>query len=163
MTSGLTPVFVESLINTGMRQSEIAREYGVSRQYVNKLAKEAGYISSTKILSNNSPWQVPTEYQGNTLYQSFRAVGHYNLNGEKGFTETDSQLRKARVLVKKLTVFHQVVDFDPSYPAIPGVVNLPGFAFLPRTEADGGFMMKIRPSIQLTELGKSLWKLPPMF
>lgn len=160
----LTPELVLYFIDQGMKQSEIARQYGVTRQYVNKLAKQGGYVSSMTIISQHLPWDFDTApYQDNTLYQVFRMTAAYNLEGEKAFVSSPSSLRKVRSFVKRLTVYHQVIDYDPSYPAIPGVVNGPGFAYVPRTPEDEDYLMKIRPGVRVTNVGNRIWRLPPMF
>lgn len=160
----LTPELVLYFIDQGMRQSDIARQYGVTRQYVNRLAKQGGYVSSMTIINDHLPWEFDTsEYQENTLYQVFRLTATYNLEGEKAFVNSPSSKRKVRSFVKRLTVYNQVIDFDPDYPPIPGVVNGPGFAYVPRSPEDDNFMMKIRPGVRVTNVGNRIWRLPPMF
>lgn len=161
--SGLTHDIVMSMIKEGYKQTEIAKEYGVSRQYVSKLAKQSGYISSMTIINDNLPWEVDSEYQKNTLYQALRLIAHYNLEGEDAFIHSETSRRKAQVLTKKLIVFRQVIDYNPAYPAIPGVVNTPGFAYIPRTESDEDFIIKIRPDVRITTIGDRIWRLPEMF
>lgn len=162
MSSGLTPETVIALITSGVSQTSIGETYGVSRQYVNKLAKQAGHVSTMTVINQNLPWKVPGDYQDNTIYQGIRLIAHYNLEGERSFEGRPTNLRKLKAIIKKLHVYRQVVDFDPSYPAIPGVVNGPGFAFMPRTPEDEDYAIKIRPGTKITRLGESLWRLPPM-
>lgn len=156
MSSGLTPELALLLVEQGMKQSEIAADFGVTRQYVNKLAKQAGYVSSMTIVNENLPWEVSPDYQTNTLYQAVRLVGHCNL----GDISSKSSERKLSALLKKLRAFNQVIDFDPGYPAIPGVVNTPGFAYVPRTLEDEDFVIKIRPGVRITNIGNRIWRLP---
>lgn len=160
----LTPELVLYFIDKGMRQSEIARQYGVTRQYVNRLAKQAGYVSSMTIINDHLPWDIDTsDYQDNTLYQVFRLTATYNLEGETAFTNSPSSRRKVRSFVKRLTVYQQVVDFNPEYPAIPGIVNGPGFSYVPRSSEDEDFIMKIRPGVRVSNVGNRIWRLPSMF
>ena len=160
----LTPELVLYFIDQGMKQSEVAREYGVTRQYVNRLAKQGGYVSSMTIINDHLPWEFDTsEYQENTLYQVFRLTATYNLEGDKAFINAPSSRRKVRSFVKRLTIYNQVIDFDPDYPPIPGVVNSHGFAYVPRSPEDDDFMMKIRPGVRVTNVGNRIWRLPPMF
>ena len=156
--SGLTPDIVMSMLKNGIRQSEIARTYGVSRQYVNKLAKQGGHEPIVTVVSENMPWVVPSEYYGNTLYQGLRLIAHANYGGYE--TLTGSSLAKIRALLKKLIQFHLVIDFDPSYPAVPTLTNTPGFAYVPRTEVDEDFMIKIKPGVRITPEGDKMWRLP---
>ena len=158
--SGLTHDIVMSMIQEGYRQSEIAEAYGVSRQYVSKLAKQSGYVSSMTIINDNLPWKVDPDFQKNSLYQAIRLVAHYNLDGEEAFRKTKTSRRKAQLLVQRLVVYRQVIDYNPAYPAIPGVVNTPGFAYVPRTESDEDFIIKIRPDVRITTIGDRIWRLP---
>ncbi|WP_144403114.1 hypothetical protein [Corynebacterium singulare] len=68
--------------------------------------------------------------------------------------------RKAQRLAERLIVFRQVIDYNPAYPAIPGIVNTPGFAYVPRTESDEDFIIKIRPDVRVTTIGDRIWRLP---
>lgn len=158
MRSGLSPEIVQILLNEGMTQSEVAREFGVSRQYVNKLLKESGRESPITIVTENLPWEVSPEFFGSTIYANLRIAGHYNLTG--GEDLVGSSFGKVRALTRKLLGYRMVIDYDPSYPAIPGVSNIPGFAYLPRTEADEDYMIKIRPGVRLTPVGKKIWRIP---
>lgn len=157
MASGLTPATVIYLMNTGRRQTDIAREYGVSRQYVNKLAKEGGHEPLTTVVTDHFPWPITEEMYPNTLYQAMRLFGHYQLDPE-GLT--GSSLDKLRGFVRKLTIFNQVVDYDPRYPAIRGISNTPGFAYLPRREEDKDYVMRLKPETKLTTIGEKIWRLP---
>lgn len=147
-----------SLLEDGIRQSDIAREFGVSRQYVNKLAKQGGHESVINLINENLPWELPMEYRGNHLYQALRLTAHLNYDPE-GMT-SKANFDKIGSLIRKLTVFNQVLDFDPDYPAVPRISNTPGFAFIPRTETDKNYMIKIRPGVKITKLGEKLWRLP---
>ncbi|WP_296205512.1 hypothetical protein [uncultured Corynebacterium sp.] len=151
-----------ALASAGVSQVDIAKRFGVTRQYVNKLAKKAGHVSAMTIINDNLPWKVGGAYQDNTIYQGIRLIAHYNLEGERAFEGRPTNLRKLKAIMRKLHVFQQVVDFDPEYPAVPGVVNGPGFAYVPRTPRDKDLAIKIKPSLRFTRLGETLWKLPPM-
>ncbi|WP_152680488.1 hypothetical protein [Corynebacterium aurimucosum] len=116
------------------------------------------------IINDHLPWDIHTsDYQDNTLYQVFRMTATYNLEGEAAFTNSPSSRRKVRSFVKRLTVYQQVVDFNPEYPAIPGIVNGPGFAYVPRSSEDEDFIMKIRPGVRVSNVGNRIWRLPSMF
>lgn len=160
MTTGLTPATVAYLISMGRRQTDIAREYGVSRQYVNKLAKQAGHEPLVTVVSENFPWELTQDMQQNTIYQALRLLGHYQLDKE---ALSGSSKDKVRAFLRKLTLFNQVVDYDPDYPAIPGLVNTPGFAYLPRTTSDGDYVIKIRPGTNLTTIGEKIWRIPEVW
>jgi hypothetical protein len=141
-----------------MRQTEIADAYGVSRQYVYKLLKHAGHESQITEITDNLPWEIDLRVTENTVYQAVRKMAHINLAGADSLPEASRQ--KARALVRKLTRFNQVIDYDPSYPAVPGLTNTPGFAYVPRTTQDEDFAVKIRPGVRITPLGNKIWRIP---
>lgn len=157
MSTGLTPDLVRDMIDAGQKQADIARQFGVSRQYVSKLAKKAGHESPFKVLHDNLPWDVPGEYTDNTLWKNLRRHGILMTTGHLG--EPDRV--HLRGLYRKLGLFNQVVDFDPSYPPLPGLSSTPGFAYVPRTERDEDFMVKIRPGTNITRIGDRIWRMPP--
>lgn len=146
------------LMAQGHRQTDIAKEYGVSRQYVHKLAKNGGYVPPITTITENLPWEVDSSCFRNTIYISLRAYGHINLGGPESL-EKDT-VRRAETLVRRLKVFNQVIDYDPEYPPIPGLSNVNGFAYVPRTEADEDYVIKIRPGVKITPLGEKLWRMP---
>lgn len=158
MPSGLSPELVLSLMSQGIRQSEIAKGLGVSRQYVNKLAKEGGYQSAITEVTNNLPWKVPSDYVDNTIYKAVRLHGHFMVAGRDALNGTSYD--KLRSFYRKLVRFNQVVDYDPDYPAVPGLVNGEGFAFVNRQPEDKDFIIRMKPTIRLTPVGEKIWRLP---
>lgn len=156
----LTPDLVLYLMNQGMRQTDIANEYRVSRQYINSLAKKGGYVSPITTITENFPWDEETMLRlgSSHLYQSLRLFGHYRLEGWEGVTGTSKD--KVVTLIKKLTAYHLVLDAGDQYPAIPGVSKTPGIGFAQRTPEDENFVIKIRSGVRITPLGDKIWRLP---
>lgn len=148
---------VINLMAQGYKQSEIAEEYGVSRQYVHKLAKLGGHEPVSTPVTESFPWEVDQEYFDNTIYQALRLVGHWRMDPDGISVHS---MKKIKAFLRKLDTFNQVVDYSPDYPAIPGFTNTPGFAYLPRTPEDGNYMMKQRDGVKLTKLGQKLWLMP---
>lgn len=95
--------------------------------------------------------------QGNTIYLALRLFGHYQLAPEE---ITGSSRDKLKGFLRKLKRFNQVVDCDPRYPAVPGLANTPGFAYVPRVASDENYVIKIKPGVKLTNTGKKMWALP---
>lgn len=141
----------------GYSQSEIAREFGVSRQYVHKLAKDSGYEPVSTRVTELFPWEVDPEFYGNTIYQAMRLLGSYRLN-QRGLSK--SSLAKVRGFARKLARFNQVVDYDPAYPAVPGLSNTPGFAYVPRQPGDGDLIVRVRPGVVLSGEARRIWIIP---
>ncbi|GAA1471445.1 hypothetical protein P4N68_07180 [Corynebacterium felinum] len=158
MASGLTSEIVLNLMRQGMRQTDIATEYGVTRQYVGKLAKQGGYESPITEVTQNLPWDVPQEYFDNTIYKYLRLHGHRMHAGVDSLS--DASKAKLRAFYRKLKHFNMVVDYSPDYPQMPGVTNTPGFAYVPRVKEDGNYVIRIREGINLTSAGRKLWKMP---
>lgn len=157
MTSPLNPDLVIYLMDNGYRQVDIAREYGVSRQYIHKLAKDAGYKPPITTVKENLPWDVAPEFARNSTLVAFRLVGHERVAPGKMVEESRE---RANGLIKRLRQFNVVIDYDPEYPPIPGLTNTPGFAYVPRADKDEDFMMKIKPGVRITPLGDKIWRLP---
>lgn len=157
MATQLTPEIAITLINQGLTQAEIARLFGVTRQYVNILAKRGGREPITPRVTANLPWEVDPAYYSNTLYGALRLLGSYQLDPT---SIRGSSIGKLNAFLRKIELFSQVLDYDPEYPAIPGYSNTPGFAFKPREETDEDFVVKIRPGATITPLGDKLWRMP---
>lgn len=155
--SGLTPSLVIYLMKSGHRQTDIARSYGVTRQYVNKLAKQGGHISPITTVKENMPWEVDPELSRNATIVSFRLVGHAAVAPDN---LSEESRERANSLIRRLERYNVVVDYDPNYPPIVGLTNVPGIKYIPRTEDDEDFIMKIRPGVRITPLGDRIWRLP---
>lgn len=153
----IDPATVRYCLAQGMTQTELAREYGVTRQYIHKLAKQAGHQPLRTIVTENFPWPIKPEFYENHLYITLRAIGTFNLDPT---AVRETTLRGVRSVVRKLQNFNTVIDSDPGYPAVPGLVNTPGFAYVPRTESDKGFIVKIKPETRITPIGRKLWRMP---
>lgn len=145
-------------MNQGVKQTDIANEYRVSRQYINALAKKGGYVSPITTITENFPWGVEEMDFRNHLYQALRLFGHAQLDGWENLQE--SSRNKVRPLVKKLRSFGLVLDHGEQYQAIPGVSNLPGIGFTHRTPEDENFVIKVRDGVRITPLGDKIWRLP---
>lgn len=158
MRPSLTPELVIYLMNNGFRQVDIAKEYQVSRQYIHTLAKQAGYKSPITTVQENLPWEVNPDFARNATFMAFRLIGHEAVAPGK---LTDESRERANGLIRRLRQFDVVVDYDPGYPPIVGLTNTPGFAYVPRTEQDEDFVMKIKPGVKVTPLGDRIWRMPP--
>lgn len=156
MSTGLTPSLVLQLIDDGQSQSQIARDFGVSRQYVSKLAKQGGFENPLNIMYENLPWEVKKDFVNNTIWKNVRRHGIWVSTGKLG----EGDKAHLRSFYRKLLAFNVVVDYDPEYPSIPGISNTNGFAFAARTPEDEDFVVKIRPGTRITAIGDRLWRIP---
>ncbi|WP_123960268.1 hypothetical protein [Corynebacterium pseudopelargi] len=155
----LTPELVAGLLAEGNSQSGIARTFGVSRQHIHYLAKRAGLTAEAGEITQHLPWDVDQVKHGNNvILQSLRAHARYRLQGLAGVQ--GSTRKRLAAFYRKITVFQQVVDFDPRQPPIPRVSSTGGFMFTPRTNSDGDYLIRIRNGLHWTEKGKTLWLQP---
>lgn len=159
MAKGLTPKRVIDMMTfEGKTQNEIAVEFGVSRQYIHKLAIQGGYESSTTKVTESLPWEVDSSFIKNYVYRMVRVYGRERIEGYDALGNFAQRLY--RNLVKTLTRHNVVVDYNPEYGPIIGVTDIGGFAYLPRTEKDEDFIFKVREGVRITELGEKIWRLP---
>lgn len=148
---------VAELMERGLKQQEIADLFRVSVQYINKLAIKGGYVPPERIITENLPWEVGSESKNVTAYTRFRLVGIWNIDKDR---LTKSSQEEARTFLRRLTKHDVVLDYNPLFPAQPGLFNGPGFAYRPRTARDEDYLMKIRKGINLTKVGELLWRIP---
>ncbi|WP_123960270.1 hypothetical protein [Corynebacterium pseudopelargi] len=156
----LTKEIVAELLAKGMSQTAIAKEYDVSRQYVHILAKSAGYKPfSSRLVRDNLPWEdISSEHDDNIVFQAMRLHARVCLGGREQIRGKSRD--KVNAMYRKLLRFNQVIDYDPSYPPMPGLSGTGGFAYVPRQESDEDYMIRIKPGVRLTEEGKKIWKMP---
>ncbi len=156
----LTKEIVAELLAKGMSQTAIAKEYDVTRQYVHILAKNAGYKPfNPRLVRENLPWEdVLPEHESNTLLQAMRLHARVYLGGREQIRGRSRV--KVNAMYRKLLRFNQVIDYDPSYPPMPGLSGTGGFAYVPRQDSDEDYMIRIKPGVRLTEEGKKIWKMP---
>lgn len=155
---------IEELLAIGLNQSDVARRYGVSRQNIHNILKRSGYVKAetqqTNLIRRNFPWKIEdTEIYDNTVYVQLWLAARFNDNPK---SISQSSVTRVKALIRKLVRFNQVVDYDPDYPEIKGLLNTKGLAFLPRTATDEDFMIKIRPGVKITRAGKRLWRMPDL-
>lgn len=159
MAKALTPKLVlKMMTDEGKTQTEIARDFKVSRQYVHHLAVQGGYKPVTTIVTENFPWEVDRAFIDNPIYTLIRLHGRYLLEG--GSSRSDRLTKSVNNFRKQLADFGYVVDYSPEYGPIMGVTKHGGFAYLPRTTEDENFIFKVREGVRITELGEKIWRLP---
>lgn len=159
MAKALTPkLVVKMMTDEGKTQTEIARDFKVSRQYVHHLAVQGGYESTTTKVTESLPWEVDSSFAKNYVYRMVRAYGRGRMEGNDALGNFTQKLY--RNLVKTLTKHNIVVDYNPEYGPISGVTDIGGFAYLPRTAEDENFIFKVREGVRITELGDRIWRLP---
>lgn len=157
MKERIKPDKVIELMNAGNTQAGIARLYGVTPQYINRLAKEGGYKPLSPQITENLPWKVHQAYSNNTIYNCLRLLARHNM--QPGTLRGTSNT-KLIAFLRKLTQFNQVVDYDPDYPIVPRLCNTPGFAYVPRLPRDGNYAIRIREGMKLSPLGRKMWSMP---
>lgn len=166
---GLTPAIIEALkrrINpsTGKRytQSDIAEMYGITRQRVSQIKLEVTNFSRTdrERARDIYPFLVPKEpFQHAAPDKWLRNHAEYMVSGGKGMSE--EKLRRLRWFYNKLRRDNVVVIFGLDVP--PSEENKHGgYAYVPRTEGDGDFLVRFNEDCPLNEEEKLLWRFPPV-
>ncbi|MGE2734070.1 hypothetical protein [Mycolicibacterium vaccae] len=155
----LTLAVVEDLKRKGFNQSEIARMYGVTRQYVSWIKHTyGGSLTPRESVLKTFPWSVPEKMTQSVIYKRLRDHGEYMATGGAGMS--DDKLMRLRSFYRKLRSDDVVVEFDPSNPPEPGVSLVGGFAYRPRTRGDGQLLIRVNAEIELSDEQKSIWRFP---
>lgn len=159
----ITPEEVMHLMGKGMTQSQIAREYGVTRQYIFILAKRAGHeAAEQEYIKDDLPWtDIDETHKDNAIFKALRMHARYMERGQEGLR--GSSYIKLLGMYRKLVRFNQVIDYDESYPPVEGLSNTGGFMYVPRSPEDGNLIIKMKPSVRITKRGARIWQLPKKF
>ena len=156
----LSLAIVEALKNKGMTQSDIARAYGVTRQYVSWIKKRyGGRMTPREMVLAEFPWKVNAVQLQASPYRRLRDHGEYMATGGVGMA--DEKLRRLRSFYKKLRDENLVVEFDPEIPPETGVSKHGGFAYRTRTDEDGDLLIRVNQHTVLTDRGRMIWRFPP--
>lgn len=151
---------VEDLKGKGYTQSEIAKKYGVTRQYVSWIKHTyGGRLTPREIVWQHFPWQVPVAMGQASPFRRMRDHGEYVATGGVGMSE--DKLKRLRSFYKKLRDGNLVVEFDPTLPPEPGVSAHGGFAYRRRRKSDGDLLIRVNEYTDLTEQGRIIWRFPP--
>ncbi|AWY04969.1 immunity repressor [Rhodococcus phage Gollum] len=71
--------------NKGLTQSEIAKQYGVTRQYVSWIIKTYGGTKTPRQkMLEHFPWEVPVEMNPQSPYRNMRNHAEYMATGGVG-------------------------------------------------------------------------------
>jgi len=150
---------VEALKNKGFNQSEIARQYGVTRQYVSWIKHTyGGRLTPREIVLQHFPFVVPKELGECSPFKRLRDHGEYVATGGVGMSE--DKLNRLRSFYRKLRDENLVVEYDPTLPPIEGVSNKGGWAYRPRRKSDGDLLIRVNEYTDLTEEGQRIWRFP---
>jgi hypothetical protein len=156
---GLSLAIIEDLKGKGFTQSEIARKYGVTRQYVSLIKQYyGGSLTPREQVLKHFPFQVPTLMGQTSPYRRLREHGEYMATGGVGMDKVT--LGRLRGFYRKLR--DQVLEFDPNIPPIPGVSSQGGWAYRKRLSGDDDLLIRVNEYTDLTEIGKMIWRFPPV-
>lgn len=150
---------IEDLKGKGFNQSQIADEFGVTRQYVSWIKHTyGGRMTPREIALKAWPWTVSAEQSQASPYRRLRDHGEYIATGGKGMSE--DKLNRLRAFYRKLREEDVVLEFDPAIPPIPGVSNKGGWAFRRRVSGDGDLLIRVNEHTLLTADGRKIWRFP---
>lgn len=156
----LSPSVIDRLKNQGLSQSEIARLYNVTRQYISWIKYyHGGRLTPREIALQHFPFVVPAALSQTAPYKNLRNHGEYVATGGVGMSE--DKLSRLRSFYTKLRQEGLVLEYDPNIPPLPGVSNRGGWAFRKREPADENLLIRVNEYTDLTEDGNEIWRLPP--
>lgn len=152
---------IEDLKAKGLSQSEIAEQFGVTRQAVSWHKKTyGGKLTPRESILMNFPWEVSKEQSQASPYKRLRDHGEFMATKGKGMSE--DKLKRLRSFYKKLRDENIVVEYDPTLPPEPGVSRKGGFAFRKRRPEDGDSLIRKNEYTNITEEGQVIWRFPPV-
>ena len=125
----LTLAIVEALKNKGLSQSDIAREYGVTRQYVSWIKRTyGGRLNPRETVLQQFPFKVSAAQGETSPCRRLRDHAEFVATGGSGMSE-DKLNQAPHLLPRILRDRNLVVEFDPNIPPIRGVSNKGGWAY----------------------------------
>jgi hypothetical protein len=145
----LTLAIIEGLKRKGFSQSEIARQFGVTRQAVSyHVRKYGGFLTPRQQALESWPWAVPTRLGQQSVCRRLRDHGEFYATSGEGMGYTKLSLLKG--FYERLE--GQVVEFDPELPD--------GFVYRPRLESDGDLLIRVNEHTFLSDEGRKVWAMP---
>lgn len=157
----LSLAIIEDLKAKGWNQSQIAKEYGVTRQYISWIKHSyGGQLTQRETVLQNFPWKVPTHMCQASAYRRMRDHGEFLITGGEGMSEI--KLKRLRSFYKRLRDEDVVIEFDPNIPPEPGIAAHGGFAYRKRLAKDEDLMIRVNEYTNLTEEGRMIWRIPPI-
>jgi len=150
---------IEALKNKGLSQSEIARMYGVTRQYVSWIKHTyGGRLTPRERILKEFPFKVPVQFANTAPYKRLRDHGEFVATGGIGMSH--DKISRLRGWYKKLREENLVVEFDPNLPPEPGVSYAGGWAYRKRRKSDGNLLIRVNSHTNLSEEGEAIWRFP---
>jgi hypothetical protein len=158
----LSPSVIDRLKNQGMTQSEIARMYDVTRQYISWIKYyHGGAFTPREDVLQHFPFVVPAEMTQTSVYKRLRDHGEYQATGGVGMSA--DKLSRLRGFYRRLKDEGLVVEFDPTIPPEPGVSRKGGWALRKREPKDEDLLIRVNDYTDLTVEGKRIWKFPQIY
>jgi hypothetical protein len=152
----LTLAVIEGLKDRGLSQSEIARQFGVTRQAVSyHVRKYGGTLTPRQKALESWPWIVPARLSTQVPYKRLR--DHAEFYATKGEGMSPEKLSLLRLFYKRIEGF--VVEFDPDLPPSDGV-GIGGFAYRERLDSDSDLLIRVNENTHLSEEGLKVWRRP---
>jgi transcriptional regulator with XRE-family HTH domain len=150
---------VEAWKRKGYSQSEIARMYGVSRQWVSLIVHNyGGSRTPRQVVMDEWPFEVPAELCHAMPYKRLRDHAEYVATRGKGMSE--EKLKRLRGFYERLRSENAVVEFDPAIPPITGVSSVGGWALRKRKPSDHNLLIRVNKHTSLSEKGEMIWAWP---
>lgn len=152
---------VEDLKAKGMNQSDIAREFGVTRAYISYIVHTYGgkLTPRAQVQRDHFPWKVSTNFQRSAIDKNLRRHAEWVVTGGEGMS--DDALARVESFHRRLRDYNLVVEFDPDIPPNRDS-SVGGYRYADRLPEDGDLMLRVNDNTRLTDEGRNkIWKLPP--
>ncbi|GGM39375.1 hypothetical protein GCM10012275_07830 [Longimycelium tulufanense] len=158
----LTPELTVKLIEAGVKQMDIAKWWGISKQRVSQLkqlATRGKALTPREQVQEHFPYPgLPGRYH-NSLYKRLRDHGEFVATGGEGMTA--DKLQRLRSFYLKLRASRTVIVFDPSIPAKKGISTAGGWDLVPRTPEDKDSLIRWNKHTKRTPEGQMIYRFPP--
>ncbi|AGK88000.1 transcriptional repressor [Mycobacterium phage Severus] len=155
----LSLAVIEDLKGKGYTQSDIAKMYGVTRQYVSWIKSYyGGRLTPREEVLQHFPFQVSAYQSQTSPYRRLREHGEYMATGGVGMDKI--KLGRLRGFYAKLR--DHVLEFNPEFPPEPGVSSRGGWRYVPRVSDDDDLLIRVNEYTDLTERGAMIWRFPPV-
>jgi transcriptional regulator with XRE-family HTH domain len=158
-TPRLTPEIIEALKRKGFNQTEIAEQFGVSRQYVSEVKHQVTGFSMTarERAARIFPYRVGSEFQGCSPYKRLRDHAEYMFTSGNGMS--DDKKRRLVSFYRRLEREHLVVEYDPTLLPSLGI-STGGWRYTQRQVLDNDLIVRLNEYSCLGDEDRTLWRIP---
>lgn len=161
---------IDTLIRSGLTESEIARQFGVSVRAVhykrfwtsNNVRRTGVYLTPSERAREMFPWRRVGQGRGGTSHSDYRALKAHSIWQVRHSPDDlgPDQLRRLVSFYRTLATEGLIVEFRPAIPPGEGT----SFTRVPRTPEDGALLIRQNEWTDLDEVGMhEHWSFPTVY